>query len=253
MLNLIQHLPIMKKAFFTFYNFIRISKKRKILNTCCFFTKFESKSCEMTKKYQNKYRIESARKKGYDYSQNGAYFITIVTKNRECFFGDIVGADDRRDAIHRVSTTMELSEIGKIAQKYWDEIPRHFPFIRLDEMVVMPNHIHGILWINWDLVGGRDGVLRGRDVACNVSTNTNKNEKMAKISPKRGSLASVIRSFKSAVTIKSREILPNFAWQSRFHDRIIRNENELNRIRKYIRENPAKWHRDRNNGDDLWL
>jgi len=63
----------------------------------------------------------------------------------------------------------------------------------------------------------------------------------------------MVRQFKSAVTIKSREINPNFAWQPRFHDRIIRNENELNRIRKYISENPAKWYRDRNNGDDLWL
>ncbi len=104
----------------------------------------------MTKKYKNKYRIESARKKGYDYSHNGAYFLTIVTKNRECFFGNIVNADDRRDVINRVST-MKLSEIGKIVQKYWDEIPRHFPFIRLDEMVVMPNHIHGILWIDKSL------------------------------------------------------------------------------------------------------
>jgi hypothetical protein len=95
-----------------------------------------------TGKYQNKYRIASARMKNYDYASNGAYFITIVTKNRDHFFGDIE------------DNTMILNEIGKIARKYWDEIPRHFPFIRLDEMVVMPNHIHGILWIDDDLVGG---------------------------------------------------------------------------------------------------
>jgi REP element-mobilizing transposase RayT len=85
-------------------------------------------------KYQNKYRIASARMKNYDYASNGAYFITIVTQNRDHFFGDIV------------DNKMILNEIGKIAQKYWDEIPQHFPFIRLDEMVVMPNNIHGILF-----------------------------------------------------------------------------------------------------------
>ena len=185
----------------------------------------------MAKKYLNKYRIESIRLKGYDYSSNGAYFITIVTKNREHFFGKIMDGK------------MILNGIGENAQKYWDEIPQHFSFIRLDEMVVMPNHIHGILWIDkFD-----DGIGIRRNVACNVSTGNMKNNKMMEISPKQGSISTVIRSFKSVVTNKSRPINPNFAWQSRFHDRIIRNENELNRIRKYIRENPVIWQRDRNN------
>ena len=75
---------------------------------------------------------------------------------------------------------------------------------------------------------------------------------MAKISPKYGSLASVVRSYKSVVTKNSLEFDGDFAWQPRFHDRIIRDENELNRIREYIIKNPEMWHRDRNNGD-LWL
>ncbi len=198
----------------------------------------------MTKKYQNKYRIESARKKGYDYSQNGAYFITIVTKNRECFFGNI---DNRGDVLQNVCTTMQLSEIGKIVWDEWfvsEKIRNH---IFMDEFVIMPNHIHGIVIINNDDC---------RDVLQNVSTDKSekpKNKFFSKISPSSKSLSMMVRQFKSAVTIKSREINPNFAWQPRFHDRIIRNENELNRIRHYIRENPAKWYRDRNNGDDLWL
>ena len=187
-----------------------------------------------TEKYQNKYRIASARMKNYDYSQNGAYFITIVTKNREHFFGEIVDGK------------MILNEIGEISQKYWNEIPQHFSFIKLDEMVVMPNHIHGILWIDKDYAGGCGTVdaVGCRDVACNVSTagetGKTKNKQMAKISPKQGSLASVIRSFKSVVTKNSRELVRTektktiFAWQTRFHDRIIRNENELNQIRNYI-------------------
>ncbi len=108
-----------------------------------------------------------------------------------------------------------------------------------------------------DTVDGYDGdAVDGRDVACNVSTDktdkTNKtdktkNEKMMKISPKQGTISTVIRSFKSAVTHKSRNILPNFAWQSRFHDRIIRDQNELNRIQQYIVKNPIMWERNRNN------
>jgi len=195
----------------------------------------------MTKKYQNKYRIESARKKGYDYSQNGAYFITIVTKNRECFFGNIVG----KDAMHRVST-MELSEIGKIVWDEWLKTPSIRPDMNLEmvEFIVMPNHIHGIIYI----ADNEFNTLQGRDAMLRVST-----EYKNKFEPQQKNLSSIIRGFKSAVTIKSREINPNFAWQPRFHDRIIRNENELNRKRKYIRENPAKWYLDRNNGDDLWL
>ncbi len=89
-----------------------------------------------TGKFRNKYRIKSTRLEGYDYSQNGYYFVTICTKNRECFFGDIDNGE------------MQLSEIGKIAQKYFLEIPRHFPFVRLGEFVVMPNYFHGIIIID---------------------------------------------------------------------------------------------------------
>jgi len=182
----------------------------------------------MAKKYLNKYRIESIRLKGYDYSSEGAYFITIVTKNREHFFGEIMDGK------------MILNGIGENAQKYWDEIPQHFSFIRLDEMVVMPNHIHGLLWI--DKLGGI-----GCDVAYNVATGKTKNKKMMEISPKRGSISTVIRSYKSVVTNKSRQINPKFAWQPRFHDHIIRNEKSLHNIRRYIRNNPVIWQRDRNN------
>ncbi len=213
-------------------------------------------------KFKNKYRIASARLKGYDYSSTGGYYLTIVTQDREHFFGKIVNGK------------MVLSEIGKIAQKYWDEIPQHFPFIKLDEMVVMPNHIHGILWIDklentMDDVpdggmddmpdGGMDDVpVGGMDDVPVVETlhatslrqkqsQLNKNIKMAKISPKPGSLSTLIRSFKSVVTKNSRKINRNFKWQPRFHDRIIRNNEELNRIQNYIINNPIIWERDRNN------
>ena len=90
----------------------------------------------MQNKFQNKYRISSIRLQSWDYSKNGAYFITICTKNRQHFFGKIE------------NDIMQLSEIGKLAEQYWLEIPNHFPFIELGNFIVMPNHFHGLLIIN---------------------------------------------------------------------------------------------------------
>ncbi|RYD76098.1 MAG: transposase, partial [Sphingobacteriales bacterium] len=87
----------------------------------------------MTDLFRNKYRIDSARLKEYDYSRNGMYFITICTHEMVCYFGEI---QDRK---------IILNETGKIAHKYWQEIPQHFPNCKLDEFIVMPNHVHGIL------------------------------------------------------------------------------------------------------------
>ena len=86
----------------------------------------------MPDKFQGKYRIASARLQSWDYGANGAYFITICTKNRKYFFGEIEN--------HQ----MILNDIGKLAEKYWIEIPAHFTFIELGEFVIMPNHTHGI-------------------------------------------------------------------------------------------------------------
>ena len=209
-----------------------------------------------TEKYQNKYRIASIRMKNYDYSSNGAYFITIVTKNREHFFGEVV---NDKNGLSYVS----LSEIGKIVWDEWLKTPKIRPYMNLTmmEFVVMPNHIHGIIYIGKNEFNTNDGVavdgdaISRRDAMHRVSTNT---EYKNKFEPQRKNLASIIRGFKSAVTTKSRKlntkngISNNFSWQSRFHDRIIRNKNELNRIRNYIIKNPEMWNRDNNNGD-LWL
>jgi putative transposase len=90
----------------------------------------------MQNKFQNKYRIPSSRLQTWDYGTNGAYFITICTQNREHFFGIVQNG------------TVQLSEIGKISERLWIEIPNQFPFIELGNFVVMPNHVHGILIIN---------------------------------------------------------------------------------------------------------
>ncbi len=202
----------------------------------------------MANKFQNKYRISSTRLKNWDYGKNGAYFITICTGNREHFFGEIITIDDENE--------MQFSEIGLLANEFWAEIPKHFPFVELGNYQVMPNHVHGILIIDKknivdDVVGIvvetlQSGVVE--TLQCNVSTddeNLIKNEQMAKISPKRGTISTIIRSYKSVVTKNSHYIHADFEWQERFHDHIIRDSESFERIQNYIENNVANWKDDK--------
>lgn len=157
----------------------------------------------------------------------------------QCFFGEIID-----EKMHR-------SDIGEIAYRCWVEIPNHFRYVELDEFEIMPNHVHGILVIN-----DRKRVSnphRGRNVPWNVSTKGKNNisidlrRRMSHISPESGSLGVVIRLFKSAVSNEYRASgLSAFGWQERFYDHVIRNENDLRRIRLYIRNNVLSWEFDRN-------
>ena len=185
------------------------------------------------KKFQNKYRIPSARLQSWDYGTNAAYFITICTHNRAHFFGDIL------DGI------MQLNEIGQLAEKYWMEIPLHFPFVKLGNFVVMPNHTHGILIINKS--DDDTPIAPVQTLHCNVCTISPngpifpKNEKMAKISPKPGTIPTIIRSYKSIITKNARLICPDFNWHPRFHDHIIRDAQSFENIQNYITNNPINW------------
>ena len=206
----------------------------------------------MAEKFRGKYRIPSNRYKNWDYRNNGYYFITICTQNREHFFGKIV--DDQ----------MVLNELGEIVHTQWYASEKIRQNIFLDQFVIMPNHIHGIVIIdNNDNIGRRD-VWQNvstkhhpvTDVLPNVSTQTTANPKnkfMAEISPSSNSLSMMIRQFKSAVTRHARQIMPQFGWQRNYYDHIIRNEKSLEKIQEYIFHNPAMWHRDRNNDDGLWV
>jgi putative transposase len=189
----------------------------------------------MTEKFQNKYRIPSARLKNWDYSTNGAYFITICTQNREHYFGEIV---EKR---------FIASEIGTLAEKFWMEIPHHFPYIELGNFVVIPNHVHGILIIDKNVKTLQCNVSENESpvqtLHCNVSTN--KNEQMANISPKSGTISAIVRSYKSVVTKNAHFIHADFGWQPRFHDHIIRNAPEWERIQTYIENNPLNWKEDK--------
>jgi len=91
--------------------------------------------------FNGKYRIPSARLAGYDYGAHGLYYVTICTRNRECYFGDIAVESQG-------FATLRATKIGTIAHQCWLEIPQHFPFVELDEFVIMPNHVHGILFFN---------------------------------------------------------------------------------------------------------
>ena len=224
-------------------------------------------------KFQNKYRIASARLQGYDYGSNGFYFVTICTKNRECYFGSVVetrncglivetrncgligetrncgligetrncgligetrncgSVVETRNCGSVVETrncaSLQPTPIGQIAIDYWTEIPKHYPFVELDEFVVMPNHIHGILFFN------KPDKLDWQPNQFGVQSQN---------------LAAVIRAFKSTTKRFANQNNIDFEWQTRYHDRIIRNEKALNAIRKYIINNPLKWNDDTMNG-----
>jgi REP element-mobilizing transposase RayT len=185
----------------------------------------------MNNKFKNKYRIPSARLKNWDYGNNGAYFITICTANREHFFGEIVLVNHENE--------MQLNEIGKLTDQFWAEIPKHFPFVELGNYQVMPNHIHGIL-----IIDKKNVVVE--TLHCNVSTgNEIKNKKMAKISPKPGTISTIIRSYKSVVTKNAHFIHADFEWQERFHDHIIRDSESFERVQDYIENNVTNWKVDK--------
>ncbi|AYO58293.1 hypothetical protein CO230_09300 [Chryseobacterium sp. 6424] len=239
--------------------------------------------------FKNKYRIESARWRNWDYTSAGAYFITICTQNRLHYFGKIENAE------------VKLSEAGEIASQFWLEIPEHFSHAQVGEFVIMPDHMHGILILDSSATvpplqcsGGTDHFDNAQTLQCNSCTDHfdnaqtlqcnegtdhfdnaqtlqcnegtdhfdnaqtlqcnvsgsggggggggagTKNQFMADISPKPGSVSTIIRSYKSACTKQINMMLPtlNFGWQSRFHDHVIRNQQEHFRIAQYIINNP---------------
>lgn len=191
--------------------------------------------------YRNRYVIGSKRLAGFDYKSAGKYFITICTKNKTQYFGNVKNGK------------MELSEYGIIARDSWIEIPDHCSNIGLDEFVIMPDHIHGIISINANPYGD-DGIvaetrhasflqpiIQNRNQSIIPDSKSICNGQKIRISPKPGSLGSIIGSYKSVVSKMIHRSDPNFKWQSRFYDHIIRSDAELCRIRKYIRENPQKW------------
>ncbi|MHB8779705.1 MAG: transposase [Anaerolineales bacterium] len=174
--------------------------------------------------------------KGYDYTQPGAYFITICAYQRMHVFGEVVNGE------------MVLNNTGKIARDEWFKTEKLRPYVELyeDEFVIMPNHAHGIIWIV-DEAGIRQpvGIRRRR-----IPTETT--EKFGK--PVNGSIPTILRAYKSAVTyaVNAAENQRGAVlWQKNYYEHIVRNERELNNIGWYIVNNPINWQLDRDNNQNI--
>ncbi len=169
----------------------------------------------------------SIRIKGYNYASSGAYFITICTNKHEQLFGEIVNGK------------MELNECGKIVQSEWIKTGILRSNIEIDAFIIMPNHIHGIIFIHDD-----SGVMHHghghRDPTYRAQT-----EQFGK--PTSNTIPTIIRGYKSAVTSRINKInnTPRVkVWQRNYWEHIIRNDQSMNHLQEYIQNNPIKWHTD---------
>ena len=175
------------------------------------------------KPHQNR---KSFRLPNYDYTQEGAYFLTMITANRELLFGDVVLGE------------ISLSPIGNIVKDVWQSIPAHFPHASVDDFVIMPNHIHGII----KLVGAR---LVGARHAVPLQPTNHNVEQFGK--PISGSIPTIIRSFKSEVTHRVnilRQTPGAKLWQRNYYEHVIRNEKDFQALLEYIHLNPLNWRDD---------
>ena len=175
----------------------------------------------------------SIRLRAFDYTQQGAYFVTVCTQNRACIFGEVVNGE------------MRMNDFGRAAQAVWEEIPTHFPQVETDAYVVMPNHVHGIIVIAHANVGAtHDNVGLTRVVGATHAS------PLRADGPAKRSLGAIVGSYKSAVSKRvnrTRRTPGAPVWQRNYYDHIIRSDDDLNRIRQYILDNPAKWSKDREN------
>ena len=205
----------------------------------------------------------SIRLSVYNYSRVGAYFVTICAQNRACLFGEIVNGE------------MVLDDSGAMVETIWNELPNRFSNIDLDAFIIMPNHIHGIIVsVGAPLVGAHpgNGAHQGNgNHPENGNHGSTTNGATTRVAP---TLGDVVGAFKSLVTVKYIRGVKQSGWtrfdgklwQRNYYEHIIRNENELNRIRQYIMNNPSRWDLDRENPvvrvrradsqqqkDELWI
>jgi len=179
--------------------------------------------------------------RGYDYAQNGFYFVSICVKNKIDYFGSISNSQ------------MNLNEFGKIVENCWHDLINHYWNCRLDEFIIMPNHVHGIVELNnFARINNMHEGADLKPVCTDFAARTelaSSNEKCDRAKLFKYSLSEIIRGFKTFSSRKINILDPKimFRWQRSFHDHIIRDKESLRRIREYIRNNPAKWESDKNN------
>lgn len=182
---------------------------------------------------------QSIRLKGYNYSQEGAYFVTVFTKNRVCLFGDVI------------KDKMILNIPGEIVKKCWISIPSHYANVSLDYFMIMPNHVHGIILINYKRVQNIEPLqsltsnVRAQDIEPQkeILQKQNRYQNVTK-----ASIGSIIRGFKIGATkwFRKNTDIKN-VWHRNYYEHVIRNETDLNNIREYIIYNPLKWETDEEN------
>ena len=172
----------------------------------------------------------SIRLPGFDYTQPGAYFVTICAHGRDCLFGKVADGD------------VVLNHLGRLAHEEWTYTEIVRPEVELDEFVIMPNHLHGIITIQ----------RSSRSVGAHARAPLPSGDALLQRPPK--SLGSLIAGFKSAATKRinqSRHTPGQPVWQRNYYEHVIRGETDLNRIRQYIRDNPARWAEDIYNPTDV--
>ncbi|MEJ2055099.1 MAG: hypothetical protein P8X42_14355 [Calditrichaceae bacterium] len=221
----------------------------------------------MHEKYKNKYRIQSHRLPGWDYSGNGYYFLTIVTQNRECKLGEICRRENG-------TIDMELSDFGKIVNNEWKKSFEIRNELYLDEFIIMPNHLHAIVVLEKPDSGDCNDPTGLGDLGDPHDPHVVETHGRASLQSGRASLqlpsspqlfrksqsiSSFVGGFKSAVNAKIDDYIDdneldlpkynrnNHFFQSNYHDHIIRNENEYYRIKNYIINNPLNWKDDKFN------
>lgn len=181
----------------------------------------------MEENYQNKYRVPSTRLNGWDYGSDGLYFVTACTKDRVPYFGQIEMPSPETQSI----ASLQMTTIGKIAYDNWLKIPDYHPYVELDEFVLMPDHFHGIVFINKP---------------------DKNNWELNKFGAQSKNLASIICGYKSSIKQYATVNNLGFGWQARYYDRVIRNEKEYESIREYIYNNPDNWLLNKDNFENLF-
>ena len=182
-------------------------------------------------------RRRSIRLREYDYAQAGSYFVTIVTRERACLFGEIVDGE------------MRPNQFGHIVRATWDELADHYPGVEGDAFVARPNHVHGIIMLADD-GGGVIDVGAGFKPALGVVAGPNSVRAGLNPAPTRRGLPEIIRGFKTFSARRINELRDTSGapvWQRNYYEHVVRGENELSRIREYILNNPLQWDMDREN------
>ena len=178
----------------------------------------------MSDYFKNKFRINSMRLQHWNYSWPAMYYVTICSKDRICCMAEIK------------NNQVYLSEIGKIVFNEWLNTEKLRQYILLDDFIIMPNHLHGII-----VIEDNDFGTNCRDRVHPVSTG----HKFGHVKPK--SLSTIINTFKGAVTRQCHKINLNFQWQPKFYEHIINSQDDYARIKEYIANNPINWDNDQNN------